>query len=432
MKNKNENNEYISQLNRIWHENRGLSSFQYFTDIMFEWYMDFYKRVTYFPVVVLGTGIPLELILSLGAHPLYLTGGSHDTCAFSDHLVPRDTDPVSRSILGYLNSPDAPDLSESLFLVPLTGDSMRKTAYLLKEDGKKVLPVDIPPVRGDSCSLVKWERQMELLTTELEDHLGQGLGERELRRSTLLVSKARGFLYEFLKAASENEDLIPGSARILVQNSFYCAKDLTEWTSSVKQLTMEILSRSAKRPSSHGSRPRVLLMGSPVFFPGYKIPFLLEEAGLCVFRNLDASTAHFQEPPRIGRHEDPEGLWKNPLRASFSRSCLHRYAPSWYENDASSAFTANDRLRTLAAGAAESGEVDGVVFHVLKGQVEPDFELAYFEDYFAGLDIPTFRLETDYQYQDIEQLRIRMEAFREMLVQRKHAAQIRGGSGLPA
>lgn len=117
---KNEN-EYISQLNRIWHKNRGLSRFEYFTDIMFEWYMDFYKRIKDFPVVVLGTGIPLELVLSLGAHPLYLPGGSHETCAFSEHLVPRDTDPVSRSILGYLNSPDAPDLSESLFLVPRYG-----------------------------------------------------------------------------------------------------------------------------------------------------------------------------------------------------------------------------------------------------------------------------------------------------------------------
>ena len=33
--------------------------------------------------------------------------------------------------------------------------------------------------------------------------------------------------------------------------------------------------------------------------------------------------------------------------------------------------------------------------------------------------IPVFRLETDYQYQDVEQLRIRMEAFSEMLVQNR-------------
>ncbi len=32
-----------------------------------------------------------------------------------------------------------------------------------------------------------------------------------------------------------------------------------------------------------------------------------------------------------------------------------------------------------------------------------------------------FRLETDYNYQDIEQLRIRLEAFSEVLAQRKYA-----------
>ena len=35
-------------------------------------------------------------------------------------------------------------------------------------------------------------------------------------------------------------------------------------------------------------------------------------------------------------------------------------------------------------------------------------------------NIPVFRLETDYQYQDVEQLRIRMEAFSEMLVQNRY------------
>ena len=33
--------------------------------------------------------------------------------------------------------------------------------------------------------------------------------------------------------------------------------------------------------------------------------------------------------------------------------------------------------------------------------------------------IPVFRVETDYQYQDVEQLRIRMEAFSEMLLQNR-------------
>lgn len=61
-----------------------------------------------------------------------------------------------------------------------------------------------------------------------------------------------------------------------------------------------------------------------------------------------------------------------------------------------------------------------IVYHVLKGQIEYDFELGRFEELSEKLDIPVFRLETDYNYQDIEQLRIRLEAFSEILNQRRY------------
>jgi benzoyl-CoA reductase/2-hydroxyglutaryl-CoA dehydratase subunit BcrC/BadD/HgdB len=63
-------------------------------------------------------------------------------------------------------------------------------------------------------------------------------------------------------------------------------------------------------------------------------------------------------------------------------------------------------------------EVDGIVCHILKGQIEYDFMLSRLEPLFEQHDVPVFRLETDYQYQDVEQLRIRLEAFAEMLGQR--------------
>ena len=62
--------------------------------------------------------------------------------------------------------------------------------------------------------------------------------------------------------------------------------------------------------------------------------------------------------------------------------------------------------------------IDGIVYHVLKGQIEYDFELPRVEEIAAEYGVPVFRLETDYQQQDVEQLRIRMEAFSEMLRQR--------------
>jgi len=66
---------------------------------------------------------------------------------------------------------------------------------------------------------------------------------------------------------------------------------------------------------------------------------------------------------------------------------------------------------------AAARQMEGVVYHVLKGQIEQDFELSYYEKLLDKYQIPVFRLETDYQYQDVEQLRIRLEAFAEMLTQ---------------
>jgi hypothetical protein len=74
--------------------------------------------------------------------------------------------------------------------------------------------------------------------------------------------------------------------------------------------------------------------------------------------------------------------------------------------------------------------MEGVVYHILKGQIGPDFELSWFEDLFERADIPVFRLETDYQYQDVEQLRIRMEAFSEMLMQRRFGRRAMLGSAI--
>ena len=62
--------------------------------------------------------------------------------------------------------------------------------------------------------------------------------------------------------------------------------------------------------------------------------------------------------------------------------------------------------------------VSGIVWHVLKGQIEYDFELPKIEALATEYDVPVIRLETDYQQQDVEQLRIRLEAFAEMLGQR--------------
>jgi benzoyl-CoA reductase/2-hydroxyglutaryl-CoA dehydratase subunit BcrC/BadD/HgdB len=59
--------------------------------------------------------------------------------------------------------------------------------------------------------------------------------------------------------------------------------------------------------------------------------------------------------------------------------------------------------------------VEGVVYHVLRGCLVYDFEYLTMEEEIGRLGIPVIRVESDYNEEDIEQLRIRIEAFIELI-----------------
>lgn len=82
-------------------------------------------------------------------------------------------------------------------------------------------------------------------------------------------------------------------------------------------------------------------------------------------------------------------------------------------------FTPNsDRLFMIKKMVAEYA-VDGILYHVLKGCVIYDFEVHRVEDVLKESGLPLLRIETDYNPEDVEQLRTRVEAFIEMLKARK-------------
>ena len=147
----------------------------------------------------------------------------------------------------------------------------------------------------------------------------------------------------------------------------------------------------------------------PIYFPNYKIPFLIEDAGLSIRSFMDLSTIRQEEL-----------MSAKSLRTTAQ--AVHALAVSSLAHDASAAYTCNDALRAAIYREIRSGQIDGIIFHILKGQIEYDFEMTRMEEMFEYYDIPVFRLETDYQDHDIEQLRIRLEAFREMLSQARYAS----------
>lgn len=388
------NKEILSGLDRLWKDNGWINSFKYFEDLVYDSLITEISEDLQPDVIMLGTGIPEVLLQAFHINYRYLLGGSHTMTVWSDDLVPRDTDPVSRSILGQLHAPGGMDLSQSLFLIPIQSDSMRKIAFLLKEEGYHIFPLDIPPVHDDERSAREWERQIVLMVEAIARHTHKRITLRNIKKEIKTITAAR---YHLNRLTFDN-----GSGKMFIRNSYYYADDLEEWTSHLKALNREI--QKTASIYKRDNKPKILLTGSPIYFPNYKIPFLIEDVGMTIQDFIDPSTIRQEECLST------KGL-------HWTKDAMHVIAASSYRYDASAAYTCNGALMTAVHRAIRDGQIEGVIFHILKGQIEYDFELERMMEMFEHYDIPVFRLETDYQDQDIEQLRIRLEAFCEMLTQ---------------
>lgn len=362
-------------------------------------------------LIALGGGVPEELMCAADPHPLWVLGGSLAAAHWADALVPRDTDPIHRSILGFLENPQFDLAKNALIVIPAATDSQRKLAYLLRARGKSVMTIDVYPDKEREDARAQYLEQLTRAADAMGDHTGRRVNRGNLTSAFLNVQNARRQLRTFLRKADGLENRLPASVRMAVEFSFSCADNLPLWTMRLNRLSCEIGRFMGRVGAAVAGKPRVLLMGSSVCFPNYKIPFLVEDVGLVIGASVD---------PLNQKHGIPAVQLSG---APSRRALLKQIAYSHYESDCSGAYVSNETLFTVVRALLARQPIEGVVYHVLKGQVEYDFELARFERLFEQCGIPVFRLETDYQYQDVEQLRIRMEAFREMLEQNRYAGR---------
>lgn len=68
-----------------------------------------------------------------------------------------------------------------------------------------------------------------------------------------------------------------------------------------------------------------------------------------------------------------------------------------------------------------------MVYHVLRGCLVYDYEYLLLEEELEKLDIPVIRVESDYTEEDVEQLRIRIEAFIETIKLREYKKEKEAG-----
>ena len=352
-------------------------------------------------LIVLGEDFPWELAWSFGARPYFIMGGSLETTRWSDALLPRDADPASRSACGYLLNSYGSLAENAVIVTTLCSDNRRKLAELLRCHGFTVVAADVPPVGTTDAAWEIWVEEMRTLCEEIERRTGYRFSRAALRWAMGLRGRIREGIRAF-HCAAEKHPALSAPLRHIITESVWYTENPEEWLWRLEQLTEALRGSTVYFPPDR--RPNVLLVGSPVHFPNEKLPLLLDSAGLRLLDCVSPAAFHMRSAAKPGRFDSAERLFR-------------RMAEVYAAQDLSGSQTVNRGLAAAVAEQLKARRVDGILFHVLKGQIEFDFELPRIEALADAHGIPVFRLETDYQPQDVEQLRIRAEAFAELLRQ---------------
>ena len=399
-------NEAMETIGRIETENSNLFELKWFLKTALLRFDESYLKKIQPRLIVLGNDIPAELLYAVCDQPFYVLGGSLGTAHWADELTPRDTDPFSRSTLGWLINPDFDITKNALIVTATSSDSRRKLIAVLQSAGRQVAAMDVPPMNNTSNAIHYYKDQMAMLAEKIGKYTHKHLTGGNLRRAVRKVARAHRQWQRFTATAYAAKGFISDEAVLSVTQCMYFADSLDEWALHTVALTAELETLNKRFMLKQKEKPNVLILGSPVVFPNFKVPQLIASANMRIAAVADSLSLEAALSVKRGG------------RMISADRILDQIAQDHLRATSSGARVNNEGLYSYFRHLVNQLHPDGIVCHILKGQIEYDFELPYIEKAAEELDIPVFRLETDYQYQDMEQLRIRMEAFGEMLNQR--------------
>lgn len=358
--------------------------------------------------------VPSELIYAAGAMPVRLCSGSFTAYTIGDDAIPRDACPLVKAVMGFGQMKALPVFDNcSLLVTPVTCDCKKKLAGVINSV-KNTVPLHIPPLKKEDGDTEVFLRELYRLIPVLEKETGRQVTAQSLAQGINRVGEAQYEMSEFLQYRKSNPALLYGTQVMAVMNA-YSYMPVETWTEQMHRLNGEMRARLEKKVFvSRPNQPRILVTGSPIVFPNFKIPLLIEEmGGILAADETCMGERGLYDPVSV---IDPgfDGMMR-ALASRYTKPCT---CPVFVDN--------SQRIYRMKQMIKEH-QIQGIIYHVLRGCLVYDYEYQMMEEEMGKLDVPIIRVESDYNEEDVEQLRIRIEAFIELIKLKEYAKY--SGSG---
>ena len=344
--------------------------------------------------------VPEEIVWAADAIPVGLCAGTQFSVPIAEEILPRNTCALIKSSFGFKLGRLCPYVQTSHLIVGETTCDGKKKMFEILGQYQPVYVMEVPN-KKTRLSMELWIGEVVAFKDVIEKLTGNKVTSAKLSQATSLVNERRRALQRLYDLRKVRPVPISGKDALLVtQVSFY--DDVTRCIKQVTALCDELDSRVAARNGvAPDNAPRILISGSPMAIPNWKLHHILETSGAVVVCEESCTGTRFFTDlvPENG------GTVEEQLRAIAER----------YMQIHCACFTPNDERLDDIVRLAREYQVDGVVHYNLQFCHTYANEAVKVEEVLAKEGIPLLRIETDYSDEDAGQLRTRIDAFLEMI-----------------
>jgi benzoyl-CoA reductase/2-hydroxyglutaryl-CoA dehydratase subunit BcrC/BadD/HgdB len=344
--------------------------------------------------------VPEELVWAAGGIEVGLCAGAQFSVPIAEEVLPRNTCALIKSSYGFKLGRVCPYVQTAHLIVGETTCDGKKKMFEILNEQQPVYVMEVPNKKGTRGKEL-WRGEVAEFKDVIEKLTGNKITAAKLAEAIKLVNSRRRALQRLYNLRKANPVPISGLDALLVtQISFY--DDPARDTQMINALCDELDKRAALGEGVFPKdAPRILISGSPMAIPNWKLHHLIESAGAAVVCEESCTgTRHFAKlVPETG--ETVDEMLDNLAERYLDINCA--------------CFTPNEGRLDDIVRLAKEYKADGVIHYNLQFCHTYANEAVRVQDRLEKEGIPLLRIETDYSDEDAGQLRTRIDAFLETI-----------------
>lgn len=341
---------------------------------------------------------PMEIAVAADAIPLPLCGTRNDPIAAAEEILPRNLCPLIKSSFGFAVSDTCPFFRFSDVIIGDTTCDGKKKMFELLTRYKPTHVLQLPQSQDGPMALALWREELARFKEIVEKQTGVVITGERLGSAIRLMNRVRKARKAVMDLNKEQPAPLRGSLLLEILHKVGFLADKEKGITLMERVVAEARQGAfAANSQQSGKRPRILLTGVPVGVGSDKVVKIVEQSGADVvaFENCSG----YKQAFTVAEDKDPmDALAEQYLATpcSVMSPNLGRF----------------QLLREMIRDFAVDGVID------LTWQACHTYNIEAFpvnEFINATFNLPTLHLETDYAESDTEQLRVRIEAYLEMV-----------------